>query len=147
MKRSVGSSLLFDLFYLYSLSLDVQAEPPEKTHVLVGDPNEREACYHVPAPVLIKQSVPCNDEKKGRDVMTETVLARKKIKEFALIPLRALLALFGAILSRLAKNFFMSNSPGDTGNRNGEDEQPYYLQAQSHLIPAPQLQTERPGAI
>jgi hypothetical protein len=115
------------LFYLYSLSLDVQAKPPEKTHVLVGDPNEREACDQVSAPVLIKQLVPCDDEKKGRDVMTEAVLTRENIKEFALVQPRAFLAFIGAVFSRFAKDFFMSYRPGNTGNWNGKNEQPYYL--------------------
>jgi hypothetical protein len=74
----------------------------------------------------------CDDKKKDRDIMAEAVLARKKIKEFALIHAFATLALSNAIFSWLAKGFFMSNSPRDTGNRNGKNEQPYYLQAQSH---------------
>ena len=137
MKHPFGLSLFFHLLYLYSLSLDVQAKPSVKAHVLVGDPNEREARDQVSAPILIKKLVPCDDEKKDRDVMAETILARKNIKEFALVELPAYLALLSAVFSRLSKDFFMSNSPGDTGNWNGKNEQPYYLQAKSHLILAP----------
>jgi hypothetical protein len=132
------------LFYLYTLSLDIQAKPSVKTHVLVGDPDERKACDQVSAPILIKQLVVCEDEKKDRDIMAEAILARKNIKEFALIQPRTFLAFIEAQVSRFAKDFFVRNRPGNTGNRNGKDEQPYYLQTQSHSFPAPQLQTERP---
>ena len=59
--------------------------------------------------------------------MAEAVFAGKKIEEFALIPLPAIIASLYAVVPGFAEDLFMSYGPGNTGDGDGQDEQPDYL--------------------
>jgi hypothetical protein len=62
--------------------------------------------------------------------MTEAVLAGEQIKEFSFVPAAAVPAALTTVFARFAKNFFMSDGPGDARNGNREHEEFDELQAQ-----------------
>ena len=70
-----------------------------------------------------------DDKKQRRHIMAEAIFASKEIKEFTARKRDCAFRLFLAIVARLAKYFFMSYGPCDTGDRNGQNKQPRKLKA------------------
>jgi hypothetical protein len=64
--------------------------------------------------------------------VAEAVFAGENRKQLAAEQMRARFALPFAVCPRLAKDVFMSNRPGDAGNGQSEQEQPYHLGSQRH---------------
>ena len=60
--------------------------------------------------------------------MAETVLAGKEIEKLAAKKTMRYSRVPLTKLARLAKNFLMRNRPGDTGDRDRQDEQPDKLE-------------------
>ncbi len=81
LRNLLTDHLLLNALDLDTFAFDIQTEPPEQAHVLVGYPNERETGDEVSAPIDIKQLIPGDDEKEDRHVMAETVFAREQIKK------------------------------------------------------------------
>ncbi len=71
----------------------------------------------VAAPVGVKKLNARNHKKKNGDVMAETILAGKQVEELPAGETARVLRLVLAVITRLAKNFFMGNCPGDAGDR------------------------------
>src|SRR5690242_1503769 len=103
--NAAGSLLAFDLLDLDALAFDVEAQPAEEAHILVGHPDQREAADQVAAPIVVEQLVARDDEEKGRHIMAETVFAGEQVEKFSLDQSPTSLATFDTILARLAEDF------------------------------------------
>ena len=128
----IGHLLLYSLD-LDTLAFDIQTEPPEQAHILVGYPNERETGDEVPAPIGVKQLIPGDDEKEDRHVMAETVFTREQIKK--LTPHRAAITLTlpDTIIPRLSKDLFMGYGPGNRGYWDCEEKKSDDLPGKRHI--------------
>ena len=100
------------------------SQEPENAHVTVGHKNECKTRNDITAPVKKQQVEISQDDKKDSDVVAEAIFAGKKVKEFALDNHAAFLASRNAEFSRLSKNFFVRDCPGDAGDGNGKNEKP-----------------------
>src|ERR1044072_559888 len=114
--------LLLDV-RLYLLALDVEAEAVVEAHVLVCDPDEREAADEIAAPVFVEQLVARNEEEEDCDVVAEAVFAGKEIEELPLVPAATILALAHAELTRLAEDLLVCHRPGNARDGNCEQEE------------------------
>jgi hypothetical protein len=128
---------LFDFFLhllgLKSFDLQIHADIGEHRHVLVRDPDESKEADEVSAPVLKEKLVSGDEQEEGCDVMTEAIFAGEQVEEFALYQRRGFLAAALTIFARFAKDLFMRDRPGDTGDRNRQNEQPDDLGRERHL--------------
>ena len=59
--------------------------------------------------------------------MAETVFAGKQVETFSYKQAPGLLTHFNAIITWFQENILMGYRPGNTGHRQGEDEEPYEL--------------------
>ena len=73
-----------------------------------------------------------NDEKEYGHIMTEAILTGKEVEKFPNQQKFIFLALSYTKFSRLAEYLFMSNSPCNTGNRDGQYKKINNLVSQRH---------------
>jgi len=111
---------------------DVEAQAGVNAHILVGDPDQREKCDEVAAPVIEEKLVMSEEKEKCRYVMAEAEFASEKEEELAAGRIWMTLTLADAIFAGLAKDFFMRYRPGDTGNRERKRKKPNELQRERH---------------
>jgi hypothetical protein len=64
--------------------------------------------------------------------MTEAVFASEDEEEFSPNQAVVIFALANAVIPEFSKNLFMSDGPGDAGNRNRKQEEPHDLQRKRH---------------
>lgn len=123
------------LFYMLDLNAilaDIEPQVRVNTHVLVGDPDEREEGDQVAAPVVEQQLVMGEDEEKGRHVMAEAEFAGKEEEKLAAGRVGMALTLADTIFARLAEDLFMRHGPGNAGDGKRERKKPYELQGERH---------------
>jgi hypothetical protein len=125
-------NFLFHMFDLDAVFADIKPQAGVNTHVLIGDPDECEERDQVATPVVEKQLVVREDEKKRRHIMAEAELAGKEEKKLAASGIGMDLTLADTIFAGLAENFFMRDGPGDAGDRERERKKPYELQRERH---------------
>ncbi len=124
-----SSTFLFVGLDFYLLVLNLEAETVVNAHVLIGHPDESEEGNKVSPPVDVQQLVMNDEQHSCRDVVTETIFASKQVKELAADEGLRSYTFFLAVLSRLAKYFFMRNSPRNTGDWDAQYQKPRDLQA------------------
>jgi hypothetical protein len=66
--------------------------------------------------------------------VAKTILAGKNVKEFALEKVLTILTFIGAILARLAEDFFLRHRPGDRARDYSENENPKNLFRNRHIF-------------
>jgi hypothetical protein len=123
---------LFDVLDFNAVFSDIEAQVGVNTHVLIGDPDEREKRNQVAAPVVEQQLVMREHEEKRRHVMAEAEFAGKQKKELAARGVGMALTLANAIFARLAEDLFMRDGPRDAGDGESERKKPYELQRERH---------------
>ena len=123
---------LFHVLDFNAVFADIEAQVGVDAHVLVGDPDQREAADQIAAPIVEQQLVMRDEQEKDSHVMAEAELAGKEEKELAAYRVGMALTLADAIFARLAEDFFMRNGPGDAGNGERERKKPYELQRERH---------------
>lgn len=129
--RSLCSSRAVDLalhlvlfaFDLNALAFDVEPQPVEDRHVLIGHPDERKEPEQISAPIWEDQLVAGDNKKDCRDPVTEAVFAGKQIKEFADEHMARFLTAARAEFTRLAEDFFVSDRPANARNRKRDQQQ------------------------
>ncbi len=102
------------------------------THVLIGDPDEREERDQVAAPIVEEKFVTREHEEKRGHIMAEAEFAGEEEEELATRRIGMALALADAIFARFTEDFFMRHGPGDAGNGERERKKPYELQRERH---------------
>ena len=127
------------MFYVFLLGLDfevfvfdVEAETVIDAHVLVGDPDDGEKSDEISTPPGVQHLKAGDDQEDGSNVVAEAVFAGKEIEKLSAGEAVALSRLPLAVFARLAKNFFMSSSPGNAGHGNREHQQPGKLHSERH---------------
>ena len=95
---------------------------PNKTHVDVGYPDQRELRNQVASPIRVEQLKAREDEERGGDVVAKAVFAGEEIKEFAFVDFAAGFAFGDAVIAEFADDFFVGDGPCHGGYRDGEDE-------------------------
>ena len=85
---------------LLSILADLQPQLAEPAHVNIRHEHERKERDDVAAPVVQPQVITRHEEKHERDVVAETVLARKQIKELFPEYTPAFIAAFNASMSQ-----------------------------------------------
>jgi len=63
-----------------------------------------------------------DDEKNERHGVAEAEFAGEQVKKLAPDRAAITLALAGTVVPRLTKDVFMGNRPGNTGDRDGDEE-------------------------
>ena len=106
------------------LVLDVETEAVVNAHVLVGHPDQGEEGDEISTPSGVEHLETGDDQEQGRNVVAETVFAGEQIKKLAPGKSACLARLALTIFSRLTKDFFVSDGPGNAGDGNGQHEQP-----------------------
>ncbi|MCU1221169.1 MAG: hypothetical protein JWN42_2366 [Candidatus Angelobacter sp.] len=124
---------LFHVLDLNAVFADIEAQVGVNTHVLVGDPDQREAADQVAAPIVKQKLVVSDEKEKRRHVMAEAELAGKEEIKLAAPGVGMVHTLADAILPRLAENILVRYRPGDAGDGQRERKQPYELQRERHL--------------
>src|SRR6185503_13406995 len=109
----------------------------EATHVDVGDEHQREERDDVAAPVVEPQVIAGQDQEPDCHVMAEAVFAGEEIEELAFGDRFSVPAARHAVLARLPENLLVGDGPGDTRNRDGEDEEHRDLHAETHRVQPP----------
>ena len=108
----------FDLFMF-----DVETKAVVDAHVLVGDPDQGEERDKVSAPIGKQQLDSAQSEASRRNVVAEAIFAGEEIKKFpSERDARACSTFPLAVLTRLAKHFFVSDGPGNARDRNSENQ-------------------------
>jgi len=120
------------MLYLNAVFADIETQAGVDAHVLVGDPDQREEGYQIAAPVIEQELVARDEQEKNGHVMAETELAGEKKIQFPADVDAVVLTLAGAVFARLTENFFVSDRPGNAGDRNGQNEKPYQLHSERH---------------
>ena len=64
--------------------------------------------------------------------MTEAILTSKQVKKLATNQCFGVITTTLAVIPGFPEYFFMGYRPGDAGDGNGEEEEPYYLFTVSH---------------
>jgi hypothetical protein len=123
---------LFDVLDFNAVLSDIEAQVGVNTHVLIGDPDEREKRNQVAAPVVEQQLVMRKKEEKRRHVVAEAEFAGKQKKELAARGVGMAVTLANAIFARLAEDFLVCYGPGNAGDRKRERKKPYELQRERH---------------
>ncbi len=117
-------------FDLDALAFNVEAQPVEDRHVLIGHPDQGKEPEQVSAPIREDQLVACDDEKKRRDPVAEAVLAGEQVEEFADEHMPSLLTAARAKFARLTEDFLMRDSPANARDRERNQQQLNDLDAQ-----------------
>lgn len=117
---------------LNAVFADVQAKMRVNTHVLVGDPDQREKGDQVAAPIVEEKFVTREHEEKRGHIMAEAEFASKEEEELAACRIGMALTLADTIFARLTENFFMRHGPGDAGDGERKRKKPYELQRERH---------------
>ena len=99
---------------------DIEAQAVVDAHVLIGYPDQSEQGDQIAAPAAIEHLESREDQKSGRHIVAETVLAGKEIEEFAARGCSRSARLVLTILPRFPKHFFVRDGPGNTRDRNRE---------------------------
>jgi len=73
-----------------------------------------------------------DEQKKSRNIVTETVFAGEKVKEFAGKQAVTVLAPVLAPVARFTEHLFVGDGPGNTGYRQTEYKQISKLLTESH---------------
>ena len=102
------------------------------THVLIGDPDEREKRNQVAAPVVKQQFVMRKKEEKRRHIMAEAEFTGEEEEKLSARRAGMALTLADTIFARLAEDFLVCYGPGDAGDRKRERKKPYELQRERH---------------
>ena len=123
---------LFYFLGIESFDLEIDANVGKQRHVLVRDPDEGEPGDNVSAPVEKEEFVAGEDEEEQRYIMTEAVFAGEQVEELAFPERRAFTAATDAVLAGLAEDLFVRDGPRNTGDGDGEHEQPNDLDGQRH---------------
>jgi hypothetical protein len=111
---------------------DIEAQVGVNTHVLIGDPNEREKRNQVAAPVVEQQLVMRKKEEKRRHIMAEAEFAGEEEEKLAARGVGMALTLADTIFARLAEDFLVRYGPGNAGDGKRERKKPYELQRERH---------------
>jgi hypothetical protein len=86
---------------------NLQAQPAKKAHIDVGQPYQRETRNEIPSPVIEQQGVTGDEHEEDGDVMTQAILAREQVEEFAREEAPARFAFGSAPVARRSKHFFV----------------------------------------
>jgi hypothetical protein len=103
------------------LAFDIQTNAAKNAHVNVGNPHYREARNKIAPPVRVEQLEPGNEEKKRRDVMTETIFTSKEVKEFTFEEAPAGPALLRAPVPSFTGYFLVGYRPRYGSDRDRND--------------------------
>lgn len=122
-KYSALFQLLLVEFDFRLILLDVDAYAAVPGHVNIGHPYECKSGNEIAAPIRVKEFVLRDDEEKNHNVMTETIFTREEVEEFPDRNVTSMFAHVYEVFSRLTKNFFVRNRPGNAGNGQCQHEQ------------------------
>lgn len=124
---SMSYPLLLQLFFFElafeRIHLNIYPKTRIKTHINISYPDNGKSRDEVATPIIKKHFKTGNTKDEDCHIMTNTIFASKKIEKFSGNKIPAVRLLYEKV-SRLMENLFMSNRPGYTGNRDGENEEP-----------------------
>ena len=98
---------------------DVETQAVIDAYVLVCHPNQREKGNHIASPAWQEKLEPADHEHGRGDIVAETILAGKGIKELAAGVGASTTALVLTVLANFAEYLFVRDRPGNASDRNG----------------------------
>src|SRR4030095_15609457 len=117
---------------LNPLTLDVEPEPDEQSHVDVGHPDEGQPRDEEPRPPVNEQPETGKGYGDGGDVVAEAVLAAEHVKKLARNDVVSLTALLDTPRVQFGKQLLMRDRPGGARNRNSQHKKPHDLGSEGH---------------
>jgi hypothetical protein len=114
------------------LVLDLEPQAIKDAHVDIRNPHQGKLGNYITAPSEAQHFELGQQQEQRRHIVAEAILASKQIEELTQVERRTFFTFVFAEVSRLSKDFLMSDSPGYTCNRQPEKQQKSELLTQGN---------------